>query len=243
MSKNNNNFYKSWFDTPYYQILYKNRDYKEAEMFTKELMEFIKLPSNSKILDLACGEGRHSINLNKMGYDVTGVDLSVKNIKNASKYESENLKFKIHDMRKPFGQKFDLVVNLFTSFGYFDDFKDNLKTLDSIKSSLKKNGLAVIDFLNIKYLKNNLIHKNTEEIDGIKFHLNRSIKNGFLTKKISFKHELNEYNFEEKVRSLDLIDFKSMFKQSNIEILHIFGDYKLTSFDENNSKRLIFILK
>ena len=243
MSKNNNNFYKSWFDTPYYHILYKNRDYKEAEMFTKELMEFIKLPSNSKILDLACGEGRHSINLNKMGYDVTGVDLSVKNIKNASKYESENLKFKIHDMRKPFGQKFDLVVNLFTSFGYFDDFKDNLKTLDSIKSSLKKNGLAVIDFLNIKYLKNNLIHKNTEEIDGIKFHLNRSIKNIFLTKKISFKHELNEYNFEEKVRSLDLIDFKSMFKQSNIEILHIFGDYKLTSFDENNSKRLIFILK
>ena len=243
MSKNNNNSYKSWFDTPYYHILYKNRDYKEAEMFTKELMEFIKLPSNSKILDLACGEGRHSINLNKMGYDVTGVDLSVKNIKNASKYESENLKFKIHDMRKPFGQKFDLVVNLFTSFGYFDDFKDNLKTLDSIKSSLKKNGLAVIDFLNIKYLKNNLIHKNTEEIDGIKFHLNRSIKNGFLTKKISFKHELNEYNFEEKVRSLDLIDFKSMFKQSNIEILHIFGDYKLTSFDENNSKRLIFILK
>jgi len=243
MSKNNNNFYKSWFDTPYYHILYKNRDYKEAEMFTKELMEFIKLPSNSKILDLACGEGRHSINLNKMGYDVTGVDLSVKNIKNASKYESENLKFKIHDMRKPFGQKFDLVVNLFTSFGYFDDFKDNLKTLDSIKSSLKKNGLAVIDFLNIKYLKNNLIHKNTEEIDGIKFHLYRSIKNGFLTKKISFKHELNEYNFEEKVRSLDLIDFKSMFKQSNIEILHIFGDYKLTSFDENNSKRLIFILK
>ena len=243
MSKNNNNFYKSWFDTPYYHILYKNRDYKEAEMFTKELMEFIKLPLNSKILDLACGKGRHSINLNKMGYDVTGVDLSVKNIKNASKYESEKLKFKIHDMRKPLGQKFDLVVNLFTSFGYFDDFKDNLKTLDSIKSSLKKNGLAVIDFLNIKYLKNNLIHKNTEEIDGIKFHLNRSIKNGFLTKKISFKHELNEYNFEEKVRSLDLDDFKSMFKQSNIKILHIFGDYKLTSFDENKSKRLIFILK
>ena len=243
MSKNNNKFYKSWFDTPYYHILYKNRDYKEAEMFTKELMEFIKLPLNSKILDLACGKGRHSINLNKMGYDVTGVDLSIKNIKIASKHNSENLKFKIHDMRKPLGQKFDLVVNLFTSFGYFDDFEDNLKTLNSIKLSLRKDGLAVIDFLNIKYLKNNLIRKNTEEIDGIKFHLNRSIKNGFLTKKISFKHELNEYNFEEKVRSLDLDDFKSMFKQSNIEILQIFGDYKLTRFDKNNSKRLIFILK
>ncbi|MDG1219199.1 MAG: class I SAM-dependent methyltransferase [Flavobacteriaceae bacterium] len=239
----NKNLYKSWFDTPFYHILYKNRDYKEAEMFTKKLMEFIKLPIKSKVLDLACGKGRHSINLNKMGYNVTGVDNSIESIKKASKYNSETLKFKVHDMRKPLGQKFDLIVNFFTSFGYFDDFEDNLKTLDSIKSSLNKDGLAVIDFLNIKYLRNNLINENIEEIDGIKFYLNRSIKNGFLTKNISFKHEVNEYNFQEKVRSLDLDDFKSMFKQSKIEILHIFGDYKLNSFDINKSKRLIFVLK
>ena len=243
MSKNNNNFYKSWFNTPFYHILYKNRDYKEAEMFTRELMEFIKLPVKSKILDLACGKGRHSIYLNKMGYHVTGVDISTKNIKKANEHKNENLKFKIHDMRIPLNQKFDLVVNLFTSFGYFDDFDDNLKTLDSIKSNLKEDGLGVIDFLNINYIKNNLVHKNIEEIDGIKFHLSRFIKDGFLTKDIRFKHELKEYNFQEKVRSLNLDDFKSMFKQSKIEILHIFGDYKLNDFDINNSKRLIFIFK
>lgn len=239
----NNNLYKSWFDTPFYHILYKNRDYKEAEIFTKKLMEFLKLPLKSKILDLACGKGRHSINLNKMGYGVIGVDNSIESIKKASEYNSQTLKFKVHDMRKPLGQKFDLIVNLFTSFGYFDDFNDNLKTLDSIKSSLNEGGLAVIDFLNIKYVKNNLINENIEEIDGIKFYLNRFIKNGFLIKNINFKHELNEYNFQEKVRSLDLDDFKSMFKQSKIEILHIFGDYKLNSFDINSSKRLIFVLK
>ena len=243
MSKNNNNFYKSWFNTPFYHILYKNRDYKEAEMFTKELMEFIKLPIKSKILDLACGKGRHSIYLNKMGYSVTGVDISTKNIKKANEHKNENLIFKIHDMRKPLNQKFDLVVNLFTSFGYFDNFDDNLKTLDSIKSNLKEDGLGVIDFLNINYIKNNLVHKNIEEIDGIKFHLSRFIRDGFLTKNIRFKHELKEYNFQEKVRSLNLDDFKSMFKQSKIEILHIFGDYKLNDFDINNSKRLIFIFK
>ena len=148
-------------------------------------------------------------------------------------------------MRKPLGQKFDLIVNLFTSFAYFDDFNDNLKTLESIKSSLNEEGLAVIDFLNIKYVKNNLINENIEEIDGIKFYLKRFIKNGFLIKNISFKHELNEYNFQEKVRSLDLDDFKSMFKQSKIEILHIFGDYKLNSFDINTfvvilTQKLIF---
>ena len=212
-------------------------------MFTRELIDFLNLPIESKILDLACGKGRHSIYLNKMGYDVTGVDISNKNIVNAKKYENNKLSFKIHDMREPQVDKFDLIVNLFTSFGYFDDFQDNLKTLNSIKLNLKKNGVGVIDFLNINYIKNNLIHHNTEEIDGIKFHLTRLIKDGFLIKKIKFKHNLKEYDFEEKVRSLDLSDFKLMFKQSQLEILHIFGDYKLNDFDINNSKRLIFIFK
>ena len=243
MPKNNNNFYESWFDTPFYHILYKNRDYKEAEMFTSELMTFLNLPIESKILDLACGKGRHSIFLNKMGYNVTGVDNSSKNIVNAKKYENNKLNFTIHDMRDPLVDKFDLIVNLFTSFGYFDDFEDNLKTLMSIKLNLKKNGIAVIDFLNINYVKNNLVHQNTEEIDGIEFNLKRYLKDGFLVKEINFKHDLEEYNFEEKVRSLNINEFKTMFKQTQLEILHIFGDYNLNEFDINNSKRLIFIFK
>ena len=95
MPKNNNNLYESWFDTPFYHILYKNRDYKEAEMFTSELMTFLNLPIESKILDLACGKGRHSIFLNKMGYNVTGVDNSSKNIVNAKKYENNKLNLKL----------------------------------------------------------------------------------------------------------------------------------------------------
>ena len=243
MPKNNNNLYESWFDTPFYHILYKNRDYKEAEMFTSELMTFLNLPIESKILDLACGKGRHSIFLNKMGYNVTGVDNSSKNIVNAKKYENNKLNFTIHDMRDPLIDKFDLIVNLFTSFGYFDDFEDNLKTLKSIKLNLKINGIAVIDFLNINYVKNNLVHQNTEEIDGIEFNLKRYLKDGFLVKEINFKHDLEEYNFEEKVRSLNINEFKTMFKQTQLEILHIFGDYNLNEFDINNSKRLIFIFK
>jgi SAM-dependent methyltransferase len=178
-----------------------------------------------------------------MGYNVTGVDISSKNIINAKKYENNKLNFKIHDMRDPLIDKFDLIVNLFTSFGYFDDFEDNLKTLKSIKLNLKKNGIAVIDFLNINYVKNNLVHQNTEEIDEIKFNLKRYLKDGFLVKEINFKHDLEEYNFQEKVRSLNITEFKTMFKQTQLEILHIFGDYNLNEFDINNSKRLIFIFK
>ena len=243
MSKNNNNFYESWFDTPFYHILYKNRDYNEAEMFTTELMSFLNLPIEAKVLDLACGQGRHSIFLNKMGFNVTGVDISSKNIINAKRYENDKLSFKIHDMRDPLVDKFDLIVNLFTSFGYFDDFQDNLKTLNSIKLNLSNNGVGVIDFLNINYVRNNLTHQNTEEIDGIKFNLKRYLKDGFLIKEINFKHDFEEYNFKEKVRSLNITDFKTMFNQCKLEILHIFGDYNLNEFDINNSKRLIFIFK
>ena len=67
MPKNNNTLKDSWFDTPFYHILYKNRDYKEAEIFSTELIKFLDLPIETKILDLACGQGRHSVNLNKMG--------------------------------------------------------------------------------------------------------------------------------------------------------------------------------
>ena len=178
-----------------------------------------------------------------MGYNVTGVDISKENIFKAKKYENNSLSFGIHDMRNPMSTKFDLIVNLFTSFGYFEEFNDNLKTLSSLKLSLNKNGVGVIDFLNINNVKNNLIHQNTEEIEGIKFNLKRCFIDGFLVKEIKFKHNFKQHTFKEKVRALTLSDFKDMFKRSKLEILHIFGDYKLNKFDINKSKRLIFIFK
>ena len=72
-----NEWFKDWFNTSYYHTLYKNRDDKEAERFVKNLVNFTKLPLKSKILDLACGKGRHSITLNRLGMDVIGVDLSI----------------------------------------------------------------------------------------------------------------------------------------------------------------------
>ena len=75
----------NWFDSDYYHILYSNRDLKEAEHFIKNLVNHLKIKKGSKILDLACGKGRHSIYLNKKGFDVTGYDNSEKSIKKAKK--------------------------------------------------------------------------------------------------------------------------------------------------------------
>ncbi|MBC7524978.1 MAG: methyltransferase domain-containing protein, partial [Flavobacterium sp.] len=117
---NSKTWYASWFDSPYYHILYKDRNYREAQIFMDNLTRYLNLPEKAKVLDLACGKGRHSIYLNQLGFEVTGVDLSENSILEAKKNENESLHFNVHDMRNPFHQKFDAIFNLFTSFGYFE---------------------------------------------------------------------------------------------------------------------------
>src|SRR5690554_3145970 len=143
------NWFVEWFDTDYYHILYKDRDYKEAALFIDNITSYLNLPDNAKVLDLCCGKGRHSSYLNTLGFDVLGVDLSENSIAEAKKNENDSLHFKTHDMREPVGQKFDAVFNLFTSFGYFENGQDNLSTLKAIQESLLDDGFAVIDFMNV----------------------------------------------------------------------------------------------
>ena len=74
MQKEQQNWFASWFDTDYYHILYKDRDYDEAELFMNHLTNYLNIPEGGTILDLACGKGRHSVFLNDLGFDVTGAD-------------------------------------------------------------------------------------------------------------------------------------------------------------------------
>jgi 2-polyprenyl-3-methyl-5-hydroxy-6-metoxy-1,4-benzoquinol methylase len=133
-------WYSSWFDTPYYHILYKERNYREAQVFMDNLTHYLNLPEKATVLDLACGKGRHSIYLNQLGFTVLGADLSENSIAEANKNANETLHFKVHDMREPFEEKFDAIFNLFTSFGYFENDDDNLTTLKAIKESLSDYG-------------------------------------------------------------------------------------------------------
>src|SRR3989344_5362829 len=119
-------WFECWFDSPYYHVLYKNRDFTEAELFIDNLVQLIKPSKSNRILDLACGKGRHAIYLNKKGFDVTGIDLSEKSIECAKISGNETLHFYTHDMRKLFRSNyFDIVLNLFTSFGYFEQERED----------------------------------------------------------------------------------------------------------------------
>lgn len=234
-------WYANWFDTPYYHILYKDRDHAEAENFMDHLTHFLKLPKKAEILDLACGKGRHSIYLNQLGYDVVGADLSESSITYAKQFENDTLHFRIHDMSKTFTRKFDAIFNLFTSFGYFENEADNLRTIQAIVDGLKDNGHGVIDFLNVENVIKNLVPEETKVIEGITFNISKYLKDGYLIKDIRFEDEGKQYNFTEKVKALTLDHFKEYFEMANATLHHCLGDYQMNEFDLKSSDRLILI--
>lgn len=243
MQKEVNNWFASWFDSPYYHILYKDRDYEEAQVFMDNIVHYLNLPEESKILDLACGKGRHSIYLNQMGFDVTGADLSANSIAEAKKSENKTLHFQEHDMRVSFEEKFDAIFNLFTSFGYFENDEDNLTTLKAIKESLTEYGFAVIDFMNVHQVIANLVPQEVKIVDDIEFNIKRYVKDNHIFKEIDFEDQGQKYHFTEKVRALTLADFETLMEQADIFLLDIFGDYKLKKFYKTESERLIMIFK
>lgn len=236
-------WFESWFDTSYYHTLYKHRDYKEAETFMSNLISNLHISTDSLLLDLACGKGRHSIYLNSLGYNVIGVDLSKNSIKKAKKHENERLKFEVHDMRNSFETKFDFILNLFTSFGFFEDDAEDILILQNIKNGLKTNGVAVIDYMNVKKVVDNLVPKESIEINGTTFEINRYIEKGFIVKEINFDADDERHTYFEKVKYLDREKMNLFIGEVGFKIKHIFGNYQLEPFNEETSDRLILVLE
>ncbi|GAA4952901.1 class I SAM-dependent methyltransferase [Algibacter agarivorans] len=243
MTKNTTTWFTSWFDTPFYHILYKDRNDTEAHAFMDTLTDYLNIPESGTVLDLACGKGRHALYLNKIGYDVTGVDLSENSIAFAKQFENHRLRFDVHDMCTPYHKQFDAVFNLFTSFGYFDDDADNLRTIASIKAELNDFGFGVIDFMNSEFVIDNLVPEEVKTVDGIDFHLKRYVEDGYIIKDITFTADDRLYNFQERVRGFTLADFESLFEQAGVYLLDVFGDYKLNKFNAKTSERLVMIFK
>ena len=236
-------WFVDWFNTPYYHILYKDRNDDDAQLFMRNITTFLEIPKSTHILDLPCGKGRHSVFLNSLGYKVTGGDLSENSIEAAKRFENDHLKFKLHDMRKPFNNRYDAVFNLFTSFGYFKDDSEDILTLQNIKNGLTKNGLFVFDFLNATFVKNNLVAQETKIVDTITFYIKREIKEGFILKHISFFADGKNHHFTERVKYLDLEKMTTFLDKIGFKITHVFGNYQLNKFDAKNSNRLIIVAK
>jgi len=237
-------WFSSWFDTSYYHTLYKHRDDSEASLFIDNITNYLQLDKGAICWDLCCGKGRHSLYLNKKEFRVIGTDLSEQSILEANKSANNTLEFYTHDMRKLFRTNyFDVVFNLFTSFGYFESRQDDLNVFSSIAKSLKSNGLFVFDFLNADYVKNSMIENDSKTVEGITFHISKIIENNTIIKNIDFEDNSEKFHFEERVKLFEKQYFEGLAKDCNLEIINSFGNYQLEKFEVNSSPRLILVLQ
>jgi cyclopropane fatty-acyl-phospholipid synthase-like methyltransferase len=240
-------WFASWFNSPYYHLLYNKRNKQEAEDFIGGLVGKLNLQQGARVLDLACGKGRHSITLNKLGFDTTGVDLSEESIKHASTFENEHLHFAVHDMRNVLAVNyFDAVFNLFTSFGYLNTYREDLSVAKAMVAAAKPGGLIVVDFFNAHKVAASVDEKKvtTEQRENnVVFNIKKAIVNNKVHKSIEIidngKHIVTHV---EQVQLINLSMFTKFFAGIAKLKMH-FGSYTLDVFDEATSDRLIMIFE
>lgn len=237
-------WFEAWFDSNYYHILYKKRDEQEAKLFLNNLQKMTDWQPSQTILDLACGRGRHAHYLATLGLQVTGIDLSASSIEFAQNSLRHPVEFKVHDMRQPFGaQQYDYILNLFTSFGYFDNEDENLLVMRHIANALKKDGVAVIDYMNPHYVVQHLKEKETKSVDGIVFEMSKQIIGNFLYKHIQFMHNKREHLFTERIMLINQHQFETYFTSVGLKLQNVYGDYNLTPYETAASPRMILVIK
>ena len=242
----NDPWFKDWFNSPYYHQLYFNRDEQEAAAFIDALIDYLKPAAGASMLDVACGKGRHAFHLAQKGFYVTGIDLSEDSIREALLQESENLHFYTHDMRLPFWiNYFNYAFNFFTSFGYFATRREHDNSIRTIAQSIRPEGCFVMDYLNVHYAEDHLIHQFDKEIDGVNYFITKWFDETHFYKKITVEDEaLHEpLIYREKVAKFSLGDFTEMFAYQGLQIQEVFGDYAFGKYEVKKSPRLIMIAK
>jgi len=237
-------WFKNWFNSPYYHQLYFKRDDVEAEAFISKLLERLQPAPGATMLDVACGRGRHALQLANHGYDVTGIDLSEDSIEEAKQQEKKNLHFYRHDMRLPFRiNYYDFVFNFFTSFGYFNTQRENDNAMRTISQALKNHGTLVIDFLNVHYAEDHLVHHSEQTINDVHYIITKWFDETHFYKKIEIEDEQYDtpFIFTEKVQKLTLGDFNDMLAFQYLQVKEVFGDYQFNRYDVKKSPRLIIV--
>ncbi|MGA7837307.1 MAG: class I SAM-dependent methyltransferase [Ignavibacteriaceae bacterium] len=240
-------WFEDWFNTEEYLNVYRHRNEAEAKQLVDLLLKFISIPQEGNVLDLACGAGRHALLFAQKGYQVTAVDLSDKLLQVAKKTAEENkinIDFIKSDIRYfSTDKKFDLILNLFTSFGYFENDEENFKLFDIAYSQLEKDGYFVLDYFNSNFVKENLVEESVDELNNLKLIQKRHIENKRVIKDIIIRKNGSEQSFCESVRMYNKNELVSAIENAGLKIKHILGGFEGEDFDEEKSQRIIIISK
>lgn len=238
----------NWYDRSFgddYLIVYKHRNMEKAKMEAQAMAGWLQLPARAEVLDLCCGMGRHALALQEMGYGVTGIDLSASLLRVAREKDQQQLVTWVQgDMRAlPFENRFDAVVNMFTSFGYFMADSENAEVLHQIRKVLKPGGVWLIDFLNPAHVRANLVPQSDRVINGHHIQESRVLVEDRVEKTIDLIRPDGEHvTYHERVKLYELAWFERHLRAAGLDLQVVYGDYDKVLYDAN-SPRMIMVGK
>ena len=240
-------WFEEWFESEEYLTVYQHRNNEEAEILISFILDKVSIPDKAKVLDLGCGAGRHALLLAERGFEVVGVDQSKRLLSVAvdeAKKNGLHPKFIKDDIRSvSFLEKFDLILNVFTSFGYFEKDEDNFAVFSNVEKNLADDGFFVFDFLNSEHVKRNLIPFSKDEIGDMVVEQSRRIENNNVIKEIVLRKKEKDLSYRESVRLYSKSELLKALNMNNLSGKMIFGSYDGEAFDELTSQRLIILCK
>lgn len=235
---------KKYFDELYLKFFLETQKDEITQKQVDLISKFIK--NGGYILDAGCGIGRHSIALAKCGFSVLGIDSSAlyveKAKEQASRIKTTNVEFKVLDMRQiQIQNQFDAVINIWSSFGYFDD-ETNARIIKNFHSSLKKDGVLILDVENRDYILKHFIYETFSEKENI-FILERRKFNPLTSVISTHRYFLIQGEKREVIRHLRLYtatELINLLTENGFKIINIFGNYDKVKFNID-AQRIITI--
>lgn len=229
-------WYKTAFRYDYLRV-YPHRNDEEARRQVDFLMDKLNVLPPCEVLDLGCGDGRHSLELNRRGFRVTGLDLSEELLERARRRTADeglDITFIQGDMRDPPAVRaYDLVVNFFTSFGYFREDGENARVLEAISRALRPGGRFLMDYLNRKHVISTLVPSDRRTVEGMEVEQRRWISGNpseagghvRINKQVRIREDGAERSYDESVRMYTLEELEAMMDRAGLKVTQTYGDF------------------
>ena len=229
-------WYKTAFRYDYLRV-YPHRNDEEARRQVDFLVDKVDVLPSCEVLDLGCGDGRHSLELTRRGFRVTGLDLSEELLERARRRTADeglDVTFIQGDMRDPPAVgAYDLVVNFFTSFGYFREDGENARVLEAISRALRPGGCFLMDYLNREYVISTLVPSDRRTVEGMEVEQRRWITGDptaagshvRINKQVRIWEGGAERSYDESVRMYTLEELEAMMDRAGLMVTQTFGDF------------------
>jgi SAM-dependent methyltransferase len=241
-------WYREFFDDLYLRVYQPLEAPEQVRSEVDFIVKALDLPAGAKVLDLCCGQGRHSLELARRGFQVVGVDLSEALLYAARKRaESEGLSvtFLHCDMREiDFADEFDAVINMFTSFGYLESEAEDEKVLGKVAQALKSGGKFLLDVVNRDRLVRDFQAREWHAADEGWLVLEERtfdhLSGRMETRWVCVARDGVRYERLSSVRLYTASELRTMLERAGLKVTNLFGDYDGSPYSWD-SQRLIVV--